>query len=101
MKKAYQLFFSNKQLLRSSLAAFLLLIGSLIFNFYAGSYANEKGITPVTDIVLSNTKAYDVDVHPIPMSEISYADAVYYEIYSDLHHHPLSLRDFDSSRSLS
>jgi len=61
MKKAYKLFFSNKQLLRSSCIAFLLLAGSLFGNFYAGSYANEKGINPVTDIVLSNTKAHDVD----------------------------------------
>ncbi|MCX6823676.1 MAG: phosphatase PAP2-related protein [candidate division SR1 bacterium] len=61
MKKAYQLFFSSRKLIQSSLIAFLLLGGSLLGNFYAGSYANEKGITPVTDIVLSNTRAYDVD----------------------------------------
>ncbi|HBB03314.1 TPA: hypothetical protein DCZ39_00145 [Patescibacteria group bacterium] len=35
---------------------------SLFGNFYAGMYANEKGSFPVTDIVLSNTRAYDVDL---------------------------------------
>lgn len=62
MKKSYQLFFSSRALIQSSLIAFLLLAGSLFGNFYAGSYANEQGINPVTDIVLSNTRAYDVDL---------------------------------------
>jgi len=61
MKKAYTLFFSNRKLLLSSLLALVLLLWSLVFNFYAGSYANEAQSGPVTDIVLSNTKAYDVD----------------------------------------
>jgi len=61
MKQTYRLFFSNAWLLVSSLISLLLLAGSLCINFYAGSYANEKGINPVTDIVLSNTRAYDVD----------------------------------------
>lgn len=60
MKVAYQLFFSNKSLIQSSLIATLLLVASLFINFYAGSYANEKGIYPVTDIVLDNIKVYDV-----------------------------------------
>ena len=61
MRKAYTLFFANRQVVTSSLIALVLLVGSLFINFYAGSYANEKWITPVTDIVLSNTKAHDVD----------------------------------------
>jgi len=62
MRQTYQSFFSSKELIQSSLIAFLLLAGSLFWNFYAGSYANEQGINPVTDIILSNTKAQDVDM---------------------------------------
>ncbi len=61
MIKTYKLFFFNKPLFRSSIIAFLLLIFSFIINFYAGSYATERGTVSVTDIVLSNTRAYDVD----------------------------------------
>ena len=61
MKKSYLAFFANKQLLRSSLIALFMLIGSFFVNFYAGSYATEKWTISVTDIVLSNTRAYDVD----------------------------------------
>ncbi|HEY4477149.1 MAG TPA: phosphatase PAP2-related protein [Candidatus Paceibacterota bacterium] len=34
---------------------------SLIFNFYAGSYATDSASNPVTDIVLNNIRTYDVD----------------------------------------
>jgi len=61
MRKSYLAFFADKHLLRSSLVAFFILIGSLFVNFYAGSYATEKWTTAVTDIVLSNTRAHDVD----------------------------------------
>jgi hypothetical protein len=37
------------------------LFGSLIINFYAGTYATESASNPVTDIVLSNTRVYDLD----------------------------------------
>lgn len=39
----------------------LLLAGSLVINFYAGTYANESESNHVTDIVLSNTRVYDVN----------------------------------------
>lgn len=38
----------------------VLLIGSLFINYYAGTYATEKASNPVTDIILSNIRAYDV-----------------------------------------
>ena len=34
---------------------------SLIVNWYAGIYATESASSSVTDIILSNTRAYDVD----------------------------------------
>jgi uncharacterized membrane protein len=51
----------DKSFLTSLLAAFLLLIISLVINFYAGAYATEKASNSVTDIVLSNIRVYDVD----------------------------------------
>lgn len=42
----------------SALAAFLMALG---INYYATSYATLRASNPVTDIVLSNTPAFDVD----------------------------------------
>lgn len=61
MRKVYKAFFSNRSLMRSSAIALLMLAASIFANFFAGSFADEKGITPVTDIILSNTRVYDVD----------------------------------------
>jgi hypothetical protein len=40
----------------------LLLISSLVLNFYAGIYATEKVSSSVTDIVLDNIPVFDVDM---------------------------------------
>jgi hypothetical protein len=53
--------FRNKSFLLSVFFGFVLLIGSLFVNFYAGVYANERASNSVTDIVLSNTRVYDLD----------------------------------------
>lgn len=45
----------------STLTSILFLMFSFFVNFLAGKYADEKGINSVTDIVLSNTRVYDVD----------------------------------------
>ena len=42
-------------------ASFLLLFISLIINYYAGIYATKIASSPVTDIILSNIRVYDVD----------------------------------------
>jgi hypothetical protein len=39
----------------------LLLVGSLVMQFYASAYATTESSHPVTDIILSNTRVYDVD----------------------------------------
>jgi membrane-associated phospholipid phosphatase len=39
----------------------LLLVLSLIVNYYAGLYATKEASLPVTDIILSNIHVYDVD----------------------------------------
>jgi len=38
-----------------------MLIASLFVNFYSGVYANERASNFVTDVVLSNTRVYDLD----------------------------------------
>lgn len=53
--------FKDKSFLLSVGFTFLLLIVSLIINFYAGLYATEKASNSVTDIILSNIRVYDVD----------------------------------------
>lgn len=51
----------NRKFLMSVGLSIALLIFSLIVNFYAGIYATEKASSPVTDIILSNTRVFDVD----------------------------------------
>ena len=53
--------FKDPHFNRSLLLALLYLLISLTINFYAGVYATEKASNPVTDIILSNTRVYDLD----------------------------------------
>ena len=53
--------YKMSELVRSMLVSFSMLIVSLFVNFYAGIYATEKASNPVTDIILSNTRAFDLD----------------------------------------
>ena len=54
--------FKDKRFLTSLLIGFLYLAISLYINFVAGTYATERASLPVTDIILSNTRVYDVDL---------------------------------------
>ena len=60
--KAYYSHFSNKNFAWSFVFAIIFLIMSLVFSFYASLYASKMASSPVTDIVLSNIRVYDVDV---------------------------------------
>ena len=53
--------FSDKKYIFSFIFAWALLILCLIVNFYAGTYATLRESNPVTDIILSNIRIYDVD----------------------------------------
>jgi hypothetical protein len=53
--------FSEKQFQLSSVLSGLLLIGSLLVNFTAITFATYHESNSVTDIVLSNTQIFDVD----------------------------------------
>ena len=61
-KQRWNDLFKDKRVVVSFIVAFLFLAISLYVNFIAGNYATEKASAPVTDIILSNTKAYDVDM---------------------------------------
>ncbi|MEO8065592.1 MAG: phosphatase PAP2-related protein [Candidatus Doudnabacteria bacterium] len=45
----------------SVIAGVILFFLSLVVNYYAASYASERVSLPVTDVILSNIRAYDVD----------------------------------------
>src|ERR1035437_3751810 len=57
----YKTLFSNKKFVWSVVLTFLFLGIATIINFYAGTYATESASSSVTDIILSNTRAYDLD----------------------------------------
>lgn len=53
--------FYDKDFLQSFASSVMLLAFALFVNFYASLYATEVASAPVTDIVLSNIRVYDVD----------------------------------------
>ena len=53
--------FKEKDYVKAFVWSWAILIASLFINFYAGTYATEKASNPVTDIILSNTRVYDLD----------------------------------------
>lgn len=58
---SYKIYFGQKSFIIASLTSFGLLLVSLVVNFYAGMYATESASNRVTDLILSNTRVYDVD----------------------------------------
>ncbi|MBI3633526.1 MAG: hypothetical protein HY226_04510 [Candidatus Vogelbacteria bacterium] len=61
MWNKYKSHFSNKNFAVSVAASITFLIFSLVINYFANIYVTETASNPVTDIVLSNTRVYDVD----------------------------------------
>jgi hypothetical protein len=58
--KGYHIF-ADKHFLLLFIASVIFLALSLVINFYAGNYATEKASSYVTDIILNNTRVYDLD----------------------------------------
>ncbi len=54
-------YFRNPAFVIDALFSLLVLFGSLFVNFFAGTYAALRAGNPVTDLILSNTRAYDLD----------------------------------------
>lgn len=54
-------YLKKKEFLWASFWSLMLLIASLVVNFYAGYYASIRKSSPVTDIILSNIRVFDLD----------------------------------------
>jgi hypothetical protein len=61
IKAKYKSHFKDRIFLISFISSFFFLVVALIINFYAGMYATESASGSVTDIILSNTRVYDLD----------------------------------------
>lgn len=59
--KKNKLYLRNKKFILSLVEGFTLLFFSIGVNYFAGLYAAEKASSPVTDIILSNIRLYDVN----------------------------------------
>jgi hypothetical protein len=60
-KSEYKTLFRDRKFLSSVVAGIIFLTISLFINYYAGTYATEVASNPVTDVILSNTRVYDLD----------------------------------------
>jgi len=58
--QSYKTYFTNKKFLLSFLCGLILLATSLVVQFLASGYVARSGSAPVTDVVLSNTRVYEV-----------------------------------------
>ena len=61
IKTKYKESFTDKKFIISTILSFVFLFIAIIINFYAGTYATERASLPVTDIILSNIRVFDVD----------------------------------------
>ena len=61
LKKKYRDFWQDRQARRRMFISLALLFGALIINHFAALYAFERASNPVSDIILSNFPALDVD----------------------------------------
>ena len=58
--QAYKIHFSDKNFLMSFFGGLVLLIISLVTQFFISGYVNSLPDAPVTDLILSNIRVYDV-----------------------------------------
>ena len=58
--QAYKNYFTDRNYLISFFSAFALLAVSLVTQFFINGYVTRSISEPVTDIILSNTRVYDV-----------------------------------------
>jgi len=59
--QSYKILFTNKNFLISFFGGLLLLVVSLVVQFFVSGYTASLSSTPVTDLILSNIKVYNVD----------------------------------------
>ena len=61
MRHAWSSHFKDNRFVLSFILSFVLLIAALIISFYASVYATTHASSPVTDIILSNIRVFDID----------------------------------------
>ncbi|OGF61137.1 hypothetical protein A2662_03215 [Candidatus Giovannonibacteria bacterium RIFCSPHIGHO2_01_FULL_45_33] len=61
LSRKYKDYFSQREFRLECIKAALLLIVSLVVNFYAGLYATARASNSVSDIILSNLPVYNID----------------------------------------
>ena len=74
----YKTFFADRRIVKLALVALLFLVISVFINFYAGMYANVSQSNYVTDIILSNTRAFDVDMLFVYSTFIAFVAIILY-----------------------
>ncbi len=57
----HKLHWSDRSFLKSATLATVLLLISLVINYFAGSYATQRASNSVSDLILSNIRVFDVD----------------------------------------
>ncbi len=60
--QVYKQYFADKKFLTSFLGGLILLAVSLVAQFFISAYVNSLPNEPVTDLILSNIRVYDVDL---------------------------------------
>jgi len=58
--QSYRTYLTDRKFILSFLSGLVLLASSLLVQFFVTDYVTRQVSSPVTDIVLSNTRAYDV-----------------------------------------
>jgi hypothetical protein len=58
---AHKPYLKDRKFMFSVASALIFLVLSIVLNFYAAQYAMLRASNPVTDIILSNIRVYDVD----------------------------------------
>jgi len=61
LKYEYKNHFGKREFMYSFVVSVIFFAVALIINYYAGMYAVESASSSVTDVILSNTKTYDLD----------------------------------------
>ncbi len=61
IKEKYRPYLQSRVFVLSALLGFVLLIASVVINFYTGVYAAGKASNAVTDIILDNIPVFNVD----------------------------------------
>gem|GEM_PF-6669384 len=60
--QSFKTYFADKNFRLTFLGSAILLLASLVVQYYASIYVTRSISEPVTDIILSNTRVWDVEI---------------------------------------